>query len=719
MRFKQRQKIIGIVTFLAFLSFFLPTYFAHALPDIVTPFNVFSIPGSTDVMTYIFQTVFNIIGNLMSIVTKALNLAVFVRPGSNLLIVEMTWKILRDFSNMIFIILLIYMAFATIFDHGKYRFQDMIVRFLIVAVLINFSLVIGNLVIDACQVLSNIFLGSIGNVGDRLGEYLNPSLLLPKVATANIISLVFAIILSLIFLFSVLVALVFTIIRVPIIWALLIVSPLAWMSHILPGTNKWWSMWWSQFRGWNLFLPVYLFFMYLGLLFLSKREQIIGAVIQAQTATGTNPANDPLLSSLGDSLSFNLIFFYIFAAVVMVGGTWAAKETTSLMGTGFDKGLGWARNTVGRITGYDTQRAAIQGAYGQRKEQFLREGFGGIYGGKEADERRQTRYAQMLGVKGAGKEFVAQVDKEANKLREEEKLGKIQINEDFKTAAAKESNTSARGLAMRSLLYERGMIDEKEFAKDMGSWTKSNPILAQSMAEKAKKGKYKSVAPTELLKMAMAEGQYSTFRNPESTVLRKGWFDFLKDNDKALGAMTLDQYTTAISLQGGPNTNDSAEYRKSIAKKRPDLVVDFDIKDKKLGSNPNIRYTLLAKELEKKKYTEIAEMSDKTWEDPSFVHAIEFNMELLDKSDPRIEKGTILANGKKLEKTHAGGGANFNASLRKAATRDRTKLRIMRTIRPGEFEGEVAFEEAERSADAIGREEDLKAEKAGDAHRNV
>lgn len=373
----------------------------------------FATATLSNIIAYALVTVFAIVGNLTAIAAKGLNYAIFVRPGGNILIVATTWKILRDFSNMFFIIMLIYVAFATIFDHGNYTFQKMIVRFVIVAVLINFSLVIGNLVIDACQVLTNIFLGSIGNLGDRLGQVLNPSLLLPNasnmkgidLAGAGLISLVFAIILSLIFLFSLLVAMVFAIVRVPIIWGLLIISPLAWMSHILPSSEGWWKKWWSQFFGWNLFLPVYLFFIYLGLLFLSQRDVIMNAVIQTSTAGGVNPANGALLAGLGDSLSFNVLFFYLFAAFVMWGGTWAATKTTSLMGTGFDKGLGWAKWTVknfptpgiGSLTNW-------QEATKQRKDQFIREGAFGYFG-TEKSERDTARIAsnKLLfgGVKGA------------------------------------------------------------------------------------------------------------------------------------------------------------------------------------------------------------------------------------------------------------------------------------------------------------------------------
>ena len=475
MQLKQRQKIIGVITLLAFLSFFLPTHFSHAW---------LGIPDGTDLIEYIFRTMFNIIGNLTAIVAKGLNLAVFVRPGGNILVVETTWKILRDFSNMFFIIALIYMAFATIFDYGKYRFQDMIVRFVIVAILINFSLVIGNLVIDFSQVLSNIFLGSIGNLGDRLGQYLNPSLLLPPadLAIASLISLVFAIVLSLIFLFSMLVALVFAIIRVPFIWGLLIVSPIAWMSHILPGTNKWWNQWWSYFFGWNLFLPVYLFFMYLGLIFLSKRDEIIGAVIRAQTASGTNPANDPLLASLGDSLTFNLVFFYIFAAVVMVGGTWAAKETTSLMGTGFDKGLGWAKGLVKRAPlPYIGNLQAAGAATTARRKQFEQEGFRNpllnkMYGGADAQARADSKARDFfrVGARDAGSsEFDKEVGAIKNKLTN---LDTIELRARMNSGPEKEQ------LAVRELLKARNQLTNTEQVGMYEMYAKNNERAALNFA---------------------------------------------------------------------------------------------------------------------------------------------------------------------------------------------------------------------------------------------
>ena len=532
MRIKHRPKIIGAVTFLAFLSFFLPTHFVHAY--------WWDLPTFNDLIALFFTSIFGLIAGVIKITSAALNFAVSVRAGGDIPVVATTWKILRDFANMFFIIMLIYMAFATIFDKGKYTFKDMIVRFLIVAVLINFSLVIGILIIDATQVLTNIFLGSIGDIGNRLGQYLSPGQLLPSgpisaasLAGGGLVSLLFAVILASILLFSMLVALAFAIIRVPIIWALLIVSPFAWMSHILPSSESWWKKWWSQFVGWNLFLPVYLFFIYLGLLFLSKRNEIIGAVIQVGTTT--NPANIPLANTLTNGLTFNLLFFYIFAAVVMVGGTWAAIQTTSMMGTGFEKGVGWAKwavkNTpwgkLGSIQNYET-------AIGQRRDQFKKEGvlgyfgtdkferktaqigsnkllFGGVKGaldkGVEMEKKRQQEYSnnvpklQQLATSGSRQQQIAA----RMRLTQLNVLSKAQVDDTYRLLGG-DGSESAEKYVTDIDYGKRSETERKEFMKSLTS-IEARKKVAMAMIEKDELDEQQITTLVESLALRTGSGQ--------------------------------------------------------------------------------------------------------------------------------------------------------------------------------------------------------------------
>jgi len=91
-------------------------------------------------------------------------------PVADSPVVQNVWNLVRNFTNMFFIVALIIMAFSTIFSISRFDFRTLIVRFLIAVLLINFSLVIGNILIGWTQSLSNVFTGAIGGIGDKLGN---------------------------------------------------------------------------------------------------------------------------------------------------------------------------------------------------------------------------------------------------------------------------------------------------------------------------------------------------------------------------------------------------------------------------------------------------------------------------------------------------------------------------------------------------------------------
>lgn len=438
--------------------------------------------------------VFTIIQDLTVTVIKFFNYLVFVRVDKGLPVVTTTWGILRDFSNMLFILALVWMAFATIFDvSGKGKFQESIVRFVIVAILINFSLVIGGIVIDGCQVLTNVFLSMIGDPAARIGQYLNPTALLQMknaasaataadITSATGFSLLFYIILSAMFLFSILVATAFAFIRVFAIWGLLIVSPMAWMANILPGTKKWFVNWWSAFLGWNLFLPIYLFFMYIGLVFLSQQNKVVTSVL------GT-PTTGNALTDFGNSLTFNLIFFYIFAAgLFYYGAVWAQKVTSkfSFGSEQFQKGLGWAKWSVKNFpTPYVGSLQNYEKAIGQRKEQFQREGVFG-YLGSEKSARQTARIAQQFGVREAkDKQLSSDVSTwksrfsnlDTNQLRAEIDNGPIH-----------------QQLARRELLKDRGQLSNAELENTFTLYRKTGENSALRFANSVD---YNKLSPAE------------------------------------------------------------------------------------------------------------------------------------------------------------------------------------------------------------------------------
>ena len=129
------------------LGLFLPIFDAEAT-------SIFSIGNITyEAVSFIFSyaiyIMFTTVGWLLALMVKLLAQVVNIRIYTDVPVIEISWKIMRDFANMLFIIALIVMAYGTIFNLKGYDFRSLMPRFLIAAILINFSLVISGLIIDA------------------------------------------------------------------------------------------------------------------------------------------------------------------------------------------------------------------------------------------------------------------------------------------------------------------------------------------------------------------------------------------------------------------------------------------------------------------------------------------------------------------------------------------------------------------------------------------
>lgn len=71
------------------------------------------------------------------------------------------WRIVRDFSNIFFILILLYIAIKMILGLGGAEIKKMIVQVVIVALLINFSMFFTQVVIDSSNILALIFYNKI------------------------------------------------------------------------------------------------------------------------------------------------------------------------------------------------------------------------------------------------------------------------------------------------------------------------------------------------------------------------------------------------------------------------------------------------------------------------------------------------------------------------------------------------------------------------------
>ncbi len=96
--------------------------------------------------------------------------------------VNVGWGLCRDIVNLFLIFILLYIAIATILQVSGYGAKELLVSLIVIAFLVNFSLVITKLVVDASNILAVEFYNSLAagssssttvNVADSFIEGLN------------------------------------------------------------------------------------------------------------------------------------------------------------------------------------------------------------------------------------------------------------------------------------------------------------------------------------------------------------------------------------------------------------------------------------------------------------------------------------------------------------------------------------------------------------------
>lgn len=97
--------------------------------------------------------------------------------GQFLIATTTGWKIVLGLANMFFVLWLLWIAIATIFDFEPFTYRQLLVKVIIAALLINFSFAISTAVIGLANGIGTIFwqgLEQMGGVGNVLAKIGNP-----------------------------------------------------------------------------------------------------------------------------------------------------------------------------------------------------------------------------------------------------------------------------------------------------------------------------------------------------------------------------------------------------------------------------------------------------------------------------------------------------------------------------------------------------------------
>src|SRR3989338_7963204 len=352
-------------------------------------------------------------------------------PGA-IPVIGLGWGITRDVATMFLIFILLIIAIGIILRLERFGSKQILTYLIIVGLLINFSLPISQLVIDASNVLALTFYnGLAANAGASPApaavgglfpapagiagvfvEGLAPQktletgrtapgteilsadggALVLKVLLNGIISMLMgiAIILTAAFVLGAL-GILF-IIRMVVLWIIMILAPLAFIAMILPVTRSYATRWWRKLFEQSFFAPFALFFFYL-----------VGKVIESGFlknvfgVTGNTMVTDAAAMSVLVS-NVRIIAKYIALIVLLIASLIVSKElsaygATTALATGRKAGKS-AQGAAGRAARRTALRAAGAVAGGVAATRAGRAVMNIVPGGRAGVQRAMSEGAE-------------------------------------------------------------------------------------------------------------------------------------------------------------------------------------------------------------------------------------------------------------------------------------------------------------------------------------
>ncbi len=320
--------------------------------------------------------------------------------------VETGWVMVRDLCNNFFIVILLISAVGTVLQRTSYSYKNILPRLLAMAVMINFSKLMTDLLIDLSQIIMLTFASQINSLQGQAiilqavgltGFFkMNADNVANAIKNTNGVSvwdvmtaMVFAVIVSVsatVVIFCITIILVY---RLVTLMFLIILSPIAFAGSILDSTKGIVSQWWTKLNQ-NLILgPVMLFFLYLSFMIMagtggttpstpSSGLPSADLTATARDANGNalNGANAGDLSGLSQTATPVGVFNFLVVLGLLVGSLTMSQQFAGAGAGVASKGLGalnkmksWGAGKVSDVTGFSTAKGVASQYLKQRSTQ--------------------------------------------------------------------------------------------------------------------------------------------------------------------------------------------------------------------------------------------------------------------------------------------------------------------------------------------------------------
>lgn len=437
------------------------------------------------ILVYVFGQLLLI---AISILIKVCSFNEFVEAD----IVTTGWVIIRDLANLGIVIMMLVIAFGTTLNKNAYKYQTMLPKLLVSAILINFSKEITGLLISLSQYLMMYFVHAFENIAAgniTYGLGIDDMLSVRKAVRSagggaeindwNVLgALIMGMVMLAVALGVVLTMALMLLRRIVAFWMLLIMSPIYFVADLIPPAKEYASQWKKELTDNLVKGPTLAFMFWLSMTVLSKitdQNRIINLQMQSERAASGGALSTTDYAFFASKMSSpQRVFDYLITIILFLFTMSLAKKAGGMAGkfagaySGRLEKVGkWFSSRPGKIGG-----AALRGVKKSAPSQYLVGMAGGIKGraldtklakglglNKEYSEQRGAmKKAQGLerfgGVAGAGAVREAEYRQAKKKQKEMEEKGQLEGGDDSLRQLLKSSLDSGDLNTARALMLK-------------------------------------------------------------------------------------------------------------------------------------------------------------------------------------------------------------------------------------------------------------------------
>ncbi len=287
------------------------------------------------------------------ILVPVLNALLKVRPYKDTFvnIIYPGWLILRNLANIFFIVSLLVVGLKILFQQSAASTaKNFILRLVLMALLVNFSLVISQGIVGIADTVQSQFLPADSKIIEALGSKLMVEPLKnfrEEVAGANdtftdkdaegsiadTVKPLVLLMLSIASFFSFAALAAFLLVRLVVLWVLYMTSPVAYVGYVMEETQTYAKQWWKEFLKYVIMTPVLVFFLNIAALMATLFSGQDNSIFEFSEGM----AGDIVAATMTIISHFIVLFFiYVGMKFALSSGTIGAKTIVDYAKKGFD-----------------------------------------------------------------------------------------------------------------------------------------------------------------------------------------------------------------------------------------------------------------------------------------------------------------------------------------------------------------------------------------------